>query len=82
MIKGEYIFYQDGKEIGRSQNTITKFGKRFLTSYLAGNVSFGNKDIAIGIGSTASADTDTRLGFEFYRVPVSFGSVDIVTTTA
>jgi hypothetical protein len=81
MIKGEYIFYQDGKEIGRSENTITKFGKRFLTSYLAGNVSFASKDIAIGIGSTASADTDTRLGFEFYRVPVSFGSVDIVTTT-
>jgi len=31
MIKGEYIFYQDGKEIGRSQNTITKFGKRLQT---------------------------------------------------
>lgn len=60
---------------------ITKFGKRFLTSYLAGNVAFNSKDIAIGIGSTA-ADTngnDTRLEFEFYRVPVTFGSIDIQT---
>lgn len=82
MIKGEYIFYQDGKEIYRSPNLITKFGKRFLTTYLAGNVSFANKDLAIGIADGtdfAAADTNTRLGFEFYRLPVSFGSVDIQT---
>lgn len=83
MIKGEYIFYEDGKEIYRSPNLITKFGKRFLTTYLAGNVSFANKDLAIGIADGtdfAAADTNTRLGFEFYRLPVSFGSVDIVTS--
>jgi hypothetical protein len=83
VIKGEYIFYQDGKEIYRSQNLITKFGKRFLTTYLAGNVSFANKDLAIGIADGtdfAAADTNTRLGFEFYRLPVSFGSVDIQTS--
>lgn len=84
MIKGEYIFYQDGKEIYRSPNLITKFGKRFLTTYLAGNVSFSNKDLAIGIADgtdLAAADTNTRLGFEFYRLPVSFGSVDIQTVS-
>jgi hypothetical protein len=83
MIKGEYIFYQDGKEIYRSPNLITKFGKRFLTTYLAGNVSFSNKDLAVGIADgtdLAAADTNTRLGFEFYRLPVSFGSVDIQTS--
>ena len=83
MIKGEYIFYEEGKEIYRSPNLITKFGKRFLTTYLAGNVSFANKDLAIGIADGtdfAAADTNTRLGFEFYRLPVSFGSVDIVTS--
>jgi hypothetical protein len=32
MIKGTYIYYQDGKEIARSSNVITKFGKRFLTN--------------------------------------------------
>jgi len=31
MLKGTYIFYEDGKEICRQSNVITKFGKRFLT---------------------------------------------------
>lgn len=85
MIKGEYIFYQDGKEIYRSPNLITKFGKRFLTTYLAGNVSFSNKDLAVGIADgtdLAAADTNTRLGFEFYRLPVTVSSTDIQTVGA
>lgn len=83
MIKGEYIFYEDGKEIYRSPNLITKFGKRFITTYLAGNVSFSERDLAIGIGNASDLtllDTNTRLAFEFYRLPVSFGSVDIYTS--
>lgn len=60
---------------------ITKFGKRFLTSYLAGMITSPTKDLAFGIDSTAvqANGNDTRLGFEFYRVPVSFGSIDIQT---
>jgi hypothetical protein len=58
---------------------ITKFGKRFLTSYIAGVSDFNGKDIALGIGSTAvnASGNDTRLEFEFYRLPVSLGSFDI-----
>jgi len=78
-ITGEYVFYQDGKEISRSANLLTKFGKRFLTSYLAGAVSFNNKDIAIGIGNTAATVNDTQLSFEFYRSAVNLGSIDIQT---
>lgn len=61
---------------------ITKFGKRFLTNYLAGNVTFSQKDIAIGIGKTAanSKGNDTRLEFEFYRFPATLGSIDISQT--
>ena len=61
---------------------ITKFGKRFLTNHLAGNVSFVNRELAIGIDSTSpnAKGNDTRLGFEFYRVPVTLGSIDIVQT--
>ena len=61
---------------------ITKFGKRFLTNYLAGNISFGNKDIALGIGSTIPnvKGKDTRLEFEFYRLPASIGSINIEQT--
>jgi hypothetical protein len=80
MIKGTYIFKEDGIEIARSSNVITKFGKRFLTNFIAGNVDFNRKDLAIGIDSTAATVNDTRLGFEFYRLPVEFGSTDIQTT--
>ena len=58
---------------------ITKFGKRFITNYLAGNSDFATKDLAFGIGSTAANvnGNDTRLEFEFYRIPASLGSIDI-----
>jgi len=56
---------------------ITKFGKRFLTDYIAGNSTFNTKDLAIGIGATAATESDTRLEFEFYRLPVSLGSINI-----
>jgi len=43
--------------------------------------NFATKDLAFGIDSTAvqSNGNDTRLGFEFYRIPVSLGSIDIQT---
>ena len=58
---------------------ITKFGKRFLTDFIAGNSTFNTRDIALGIGTTATTENDTRLEFEFYRLPVSLGSIDIQT---
>lgn len=80
MIKGTYIFYENGQEILRSSNVITKFGKRFLTNLIAGNVNFDKKDIALGIGETTATVNDTRLEFETYRLPVIFGSTDIQTS--
>lgn len=59
---------------------ITKFGKRFLTNYIAGNSSFSDKEIAIGIANNTEyplSDTNSRLGFEFYRIPARVGGVDI-----
>ena len=40
---------------------ITKFGKRFLTDFIAGNSAFNSKDIALGIGTNAAVENDTRL---------------------
>ena len=80
MIKGTYIFYEDGLEIYRSENLITKFGKRFITNYLAGNVAFVQKDIAIGVATDIEypiSSSNSRLGFEFYRLPVSYSGIDI-----
>jgi hypothetical protein len=56
---------------------ITKFGKRFLTDFIAGNSTFNRKDIALGIGTTTATENDTRLEFEFYRLPVTLGSINI-----
>lgn len=82
MIKGTYIIYEDGKEISRSSNVVTKFGKRFLTNVLAGNASNVGKSIAIGIDNAAATIDDTRLGFEFYRAPVNLSSIDISTVNS
>jgi hypothetical protein len=79
---GEYVFYQDNKEIYRSKNLLTKFGKRYLTQYLAGQASTNLKDIALGVGSTAATANDTQLGFEFYKSPVSMSSIDIQTNSS
>jgi hypothetical protein len=59
---------------------ITKFGKRFLANFVAGNSSFSSKEMAIGIATGteyALSDTNSRLGFEFYRVPIRVGGIDI-----
>jgi hypothetical protein len=80
MIKGTYVFYEDGKEIYRSDNVVTKFGKRFLANYIAGNVSFNSKDLSVGIATNTEYPTsisNSRLGFEFYKSPINFGSIDI-----
>jgi hypothetical protein len=77
MIKGTYIFYEDGQEICRSKNILTKFGKRYLTNVIAGNVNAISKEVAIGIDSTTATANDSRLGFEFYRTEVTLSSTDI-----
>jgi hypothetical protein len=79
---GEYVFYEDNKEIYRSKNLLTKFGKRYLTQYLAGQSTSSLKDIALGVGSTAATVNDTQLGFEFYKSAVSMNSIDIQTSSS
>ena len=78
---GEYVFYEDNKEVYRSKNLLTKFGKRYLTQYLAGQSTNTLKDIALGVGSTSATVNDTQLGFEFYKSAVSMNSIDIQTNS-
>jgi hypothetical protein len=62
---------------------ITKFGKRFLIDFIAGNRTFFDKVLAVGIAKNSEyelVDTNSRLGFEFYSVPVLFGGIDIDTS--
>ncbi len=80
-ITGTYIFYEDGKEIYRQSNLITKFGKRYITQALAGINGNDKKDIAVGVGSTSPTVNDTQLEFEFYRSQASMESIDIQTSS-
>jgi archaellum component FlaF (FlaF/FlaG flagellin family) len=79
---GTYIFYKNGEEVARSKNIITKFGKRFLTQYLAGKGAGQPKDIAIGVGSSAASINNTQLDFEFYRIRAAIESADIQTDSS
>jgi hypothetical protein len=81
-LTGTYVFFEDGKEIHRQSNLLTRFGKRFFTQVLTGQYQFINKDIAVGAGSTAATVNDTQLEFEFYRSKVNLGSVDIQTSAS
>lgn len=59
---------------------ITKFGKRFLTDFIAGNSNFNEKEMAVGIANNIEyslSDSNSRLGFEFLKLPVKFGGIDI-----
>jgi hypothetical protein len=59
---------------------ITKFGKRFLANFISGNSKFSSKEMALGISTGIEyplSDTNSRLGFEFYRVPIRIGGVNI-----
>lgn len=78
-ITGTYTFYKDGVEIHKQQNIITKFGKRFLTNYLAGATSLRSKNIVIGIGDSVPNADNNRLDFEFYASPVDISSPNIIT---
>ncbi len=63
---------------------ITKFGKRFLIDFIAGNRTFFDKVLSVGIATNSEyplSDTNSRLGFEFYSVPVLFGGIDVDTST-
>jgi len=56
---------------------ITKFGKRFLTGYLAGSNIFSGRQMAFGVGTTSPTENDTRLDFEIYRAPITFGAPSV-----
>lgn len=55
---------------------ITAAGKRFVKRYLAGQAGSMVGAISIGVGDTAATINDTRLQFEFARVPILITAYD------
>lgn len=60
---------------------ITSRGKTFIKRYLAGQAGNIVGAISVGIGDTAESINDTKLVFEYARVPVSVIAYDFLTDT-
>ena len=80
-MKGVYVFKQNSRVIGTTNNLITTEGKRIVQRYLAGQVKNIAEVIAIGVGSTPATISDTNLGFEFDRAGIDLISPDLVAGT-
>jgi hypothetical protein len=78
--KGTYVFKQDGKEIGRSENLITTNGRKVLLQYLAGTRVDWAADMCFGAIDTAPSLSDIELNFETARVPVSLKTYKSATS--
>jgi hypothetical protein len=74
MLKGTYVFKQNGVEIGRSENIITTNGKNTIVQYLAGAVTDWASAIAVGAISTTASVSDSTLYYEVARTPVTLKS--------
>lgn len=57
---------------------ITTSGKTFIKRYLAGKAGTAAGAISMGIGDAAAQVADTRLQFEFSRIPVALTEYDFV----
>lgn len=81
------ITIRDGRivSVQEFENLITNVGLNLLISTLAGETDAEIKYIALGNNDTAPANTDTKLGNEFFRKLVtkqeSGGTGKIITTT-
>ena len=71
MLKGVYVFKENGVEIGRSENIITDRGSEIITAYLSGANKAWAGAVAVGAGATAAASTDSRLNFETFRSAIT-----------
>lgn len=58
---------------------LTAKGKTFLKQYLAGHAGTVAGALSVGIGSTGATINDTRLQFEFARVPITVIDYDFST---
>jgi hypothetical protein len=76
MMTGYYVIKDSGVEIARSNNIITKVGKRHILDYLANKVADRNRYIGIGIGSSATTLENFKLDFEINKYQVYTSSID------
>ena len=74
MLKGTYVFKQDGIEIGRSNNIITTNGTRAILQHLTGSTLEWAASISVGAINTTPTTSDLSLKYEMARSPVTLKS--------
>lgn len=79
-MNGIYRFYQNGVQIGESENLLTNVGKSAIIRYMAGYSGHFGRTIRLGIGSTAASASDTALEFESVAAPVTLITPDYANT--
>lgn len=67
MIKGKYIFKQNGEIIAEKENILTSNGINMINRYLTDSAVDWAGSIAVGALYTVSASTDTSLAYEVGR---------------
>ncbi len=70
MLKGTYVFKQNGEEIGRRHNVITTNGKKIIAAFMAGKISNWCGSVVVGAGFGTANTSDTALIFETYKTTV------------
>lgn len=81
-MKGLYRIFKDGKEIAKSDNIVTEFGKDAMLKYLCGATNAWSDAVAIGISNTAATNLDTSMDLEISRAETSIQSPSIYQEVA
>jgi hypothetical protein len=79
MLKGTYVFKQNGVEVGRSNNIITTNGQNAILQYISGNSSDWASSIAVGVMNATPTVNDLNLQYEIARSSVTLKSYKIGT---
>jgi hypothetical protein len=77
MLKGTYVFKQDGKEVGRSENIITNNGKNAILQYLSGSLQEWASSLAVGTINTTPTASDLTLKYEIARSAITLKSYKV-----
>jgi hypothetical protein len=77
MLKGTYVFKQDGQEIGRSENLITTNGKNAILQYLSGSLTDWATSIGVGAMDVTPTVSDLGLSYEIARSVVTLKSFKV-----
>ena len=75
-ITGTFVITKGNKEVFRSSNIITDAGRIVILKYMSGGGDFFADSLAIGVDTSAPATTDTGLGFEVSRLPITVSVSD------